>query len=445
VNLPVVQLAFDDSEVAAGASTRLTWSVSQAATCMASGAWSGPQPSSGSIPVTQPGTGFYSYGLTCTNALGSASAAGTLSVLGGAKNVARVTVGRGIGIQSMFNIPFVDVTVCRPGTTSCQTIDHVLLDTGSIGLRIIAPDVLRTDLGLPGVTSASNKSLAQCVQFGDGTYLWGSLRTADVKIAGETARSVVIHEAADPAPLFARIPADCTGVRNGGSVAAFGAKAVLGIGTAKVDCAECVNDLAQKTYFECDATACTPAAITASLLISNPVAGFEADNNGFAVVLPPVPDTGVTYLAGALVFGIGTQSNNALGKATVMPTDPHGYLWTQYLGIRRDSVFDTGTNTMVLPGALLPTCSFNLQFFCPLVDTLQSATVVGLDLSSVVLHFPVKNFDLLGRTVVAAAIASPGSHAAPFFWGLPAFFGRTVSFAIDGATAAGKLGPFVAI
>ena len=37
------------------------------------------------------------------------------------------------------NVPYVTVTVCAPGsTTNCQTIDHVLLDTGSVGLRLEA-------------------------------------------------------------------------------------------------------------------------------------------------------------------------------------------------------------------------------------------------------------------------------------------------------------------
>src|ERR1700735_4765928 len=36
------------------------------------------------------------------------------------------------------NAPFVSVTLCAPGsTTNCQTIDHVLVDTGSVGLRVL--------------------------------------------------------------------------------------------------------------------------------------------------------------------------------------------------------------------------------------------------------------------------------------------------------------------
>src|SRR5580658_8491677 len=60
-----------------------------------------------------------------------------------AANVATITVDAGpaalnTGPNAFIsdNTAFVSVTLCAPGTTNCQTIDHVLLDTGSVGLRI---------------------------------------------------------------------------------------------------------------------------------------------------------------------------------------------------------------------------------------------------------------------------------------------------------------------
>jgi len=45
----------------------------------------------------------------------------------------------GSGAYTATNIPYITITVCAPGSTSnCQTIDHVLLDTGSTGLRLEA-------------------------------------------------------------------------------------------------------------------------------------------------------------------------------------------------------------------------------------------------------------------------------------------------------------------
>src|SRR5512133_1888643 len=47
-------------------------------------------------------------------------------------NVLPITVGR----ANKVNLPMASVTVCIPGTSECQTIDNVLVDTGSVGLRI---------------------------------------------------------------------------------------------------------------------------------------------------------------------------------------------------------------------------------------------------------------------------------------------------------------------
>jgi len=43
------------------------------------------------------------------------------------------------------NTAYVTVTLCAPGGTTCQTIDHVSVDTGSYGFRVIA-SVLNSSL-----------------------------------------------------------------------------------------------------------------------------------------------------------------------------------------------------------------------------------------------------------------------------------------------------------
>src|SRR5207248_2177278 len=67
----------------------------------------------------------------------------------GPPNVEILTVDA--GPAGGVNTAFVSVQVCVPGTTTCQTIDHVEVDTGSIGLRILA-DVPFT-LTLPPATN----------------------------------------------------------------------------------------------------------------------------------------------------------------------------------------------------------------------------------------------------------------------------------------------------
>ena len=60
--------------------------------------------------------------------------------------------------------------------------------------------------------------------------------------------------------------------------------------------------------------------VTAAQQVPNPVSLFTStgDDNGVLIQLPSVPNGGsAPPLNGSLIFGIGTESNNALGSATV--------------------------------------------------------------------------------------------------------------------------------
>lgn len=76
---PTVALSASPTSVAAGAASMLTWNSANAATCTASGAWSGPQPTSGSTStgaLNQNST----YNLTCTGTGGSTTASATVAI-----------------------------------------------------------------------------------------------------------------------------------------------------------------------------------------------------------------------------------------------------------------------------------------------------------------------------------------------------------------------------
>jgi len=79
------------------------------------------------------------------------------------------------------------VTICVPGTTTCQIIPNILVDTGSSGLRLIGSQL---SLALPAVTS-ENAPLGECFEFVD-SYVWGPVVTADVELADEKAAAVPI-------------------------------------------------------------------------------------------------------------------------------------------------------------------------------------------------------------------------------------------------------------
>ena len=78
--LPAVDIAITPALVTPGQESILTWSSTNADSCNASGAWSGPQQTSGTQKVSQAGVGNYAYQLECTGTGGSTSASAALSI-----------------------------------------------------------------------------------------------------------------------------------------------------------------------------------------------------------------------------------------------------------------------------------------------------------------------------------------------------------------------------
>src|SRR5262249_2144872 len=74
---PTVSLGISAKSIRASQDATLTWSSSNTSTCQASGAWTGPQSTNGSIGVSQASPGTYTYTLSCSS---GASAAVTESV-----------------------------------------------------------------------------------------------------------------------------------------------------------------------------------------------------------------------------------------------------------------------------------------------------------------------------------------------------------------------------
>ena len=115
-------------------------------------------------------------------------------------NVAPLTVDEGPAqLQTLYgaaylNGVFVTVNVCLPGTSTCQTIDHVLVDTGSIGLRLLDISSFgefdRTKVPLVQEKDSNNNPIAECVQFVDGSFLWGGVAWVSVRTAIRTGQRV---------------------------------------------------------------------------------------------------------------------------------------------------------------------------------------------------------------------------------------------------------------
>ena len=128
-------------------------------------------------------TGLFCALLTLAGCGGGGSSSGGTTGGGTADGVSSTPIVMDGGPAGELNVPFVSVTICNPGTATCQTVDHVILDTGSTGLRLVA-SVLDSSLVLPAETDGSGNPLRECYAYVT-SYVWGSMVTADVSIAGQ--------------------------------------------------------------------------------------------------------------------------------------------------------------------------------------------------------------------------------------------------------------------
>jgi hypothetical protein len=377
---------------------------------------------------------------------GSLSSGGSTSP---AANVVSVVVDAG-PTSTDVNTLFTTVTVCVPGsTTTCQTIDHIQVDTGSYGLRLLAPVLT---LGLPVQTAANGNSLLECTQFVDG-YSWGPVALADVQIAGEFASSVPVQIIGDA--RFTNIPTNCSSIGPAeDTVAAFGANGILGIGVFAQDCgAGCVTTVDNGAYYACTSTLCQTTTVPLARQVPNPVTFFAADNNGVVIQLPSVPAQGAATVTGSMIFGIDTQANNKSGSQSVLAVDlTYGDFTTVFNGQSlTQSFLDTGSTGLYFNDTSLQQCTGTnfTAYYCP-VNPPQalSAVLQGQNGVSTDVNFSVDDAQTLGANdpslVAFATLAGTYPGANTFDWGLPFYYGRRVYTAIEQATTSVGTGPYVA-
>lgn len=344
------------------------------------------------------------------------------------------------GPANTVNTVFTSVTICNPGsTTICQTIDNVLIDTGSSGLRILSSVLPGSfSASLPPQTDATGNPVAECFQFATGTT-WGPVKMADVVMASERAGNVPI-QVIDP--NFLSIPVSCTGLA-ANTVLTLHTNGVLGVGVFRQD---------HGLYYVCPAAGCQQTAQPLTRQVQNPVSMFATDNNGVIIELPSVAAAGAASVSGSLVFGIGTRANNGLGTATIFTADPlTGNITTLYNNQTDNRSFiDSGSNGLFFqdPSIALCTNASTAGFYCPPATLNLSAYIGGTNGTTALVNFNVANAQsLVANNPTATAfsnLAAPQVFPNSFIWGAPFFFGRNVFTAFEGANAAGVPGPYFA-
>lgn len=381
---------------------------------------------------------------------------------GSTGNVQAIAVDGGPVAGTIYpNGAFTSVTICNPGTTTCQTIGGILVDTGSFGLRILSSAITLT--GLQTLTSG-NSTLYNCINFADGSFLWGTAEVADVQMAGELASSETIQVIADPATGTFTIPTNCS---NGGidedTQATLGTNGILGVGPEPVDCGLACDPGGGNTtppepfYYLCSTgTACTPTFVSCGAIcgdpnanqqVTNPVALFANDNNGVIVQLPALSGAAATE-SGSLIFGIGTQTNNQIpSTATIFTLDSLDTFSVTFNGTTYNSAnntpsfIDLGSNALFFPNTTvvnqLPVCTDVTSFYCPTSIQNFSATNQGATSGTGTVNFSIDNADNLfaaggGADAAFSTLGGPNAGGG-FDYGLPFFYGKSVITAIDGA------------
>ena len=338
------------------------------------------------------------------------------------------------------NLPYVSVTICA-SATNCATIDHVVVDTGSYGLRVLQsalPAGFSSSL-TPETVNTSN--VAECVSFLDG-FMWGSVNLATVQLNGETTTTQipvqVVGDTAVPGISSSSIPSTCTGTGAGSpdesNLDGIGGNGILGVGLF-------TNDNQQ--YYTCANGSCAPYTLTPTQQVSNPVPDFSADNNGVTLQMPAVPNGGATVATGVLTFGVGTQTDNSTSGLQWLAADGYGDITVTLQGKTYSASFiDSGSNFYYVPLINVPTDS-NGNYTPASLTTYSLSLTPNVGTGSAVSQsMQVVNPAQIPSTSLAiddVDIDVPGNTSADI--GMPFFYGKSLAFLISGASSGALTGP----
>ena len=349
----------------------------------------------------------------------------TQTVIPTPENVIAVSVALGPSGPGLFfpNQSFVSLQLCQPNSSNCVTIDKVLLDTGSFGLRVF--DSALAGLSLNASTYQS-RTLYQCAVFGSG-YTQGPVRVADMKLGTLKAPNLPL-QVIEAGPRT--VPSGCSqsGVGPITAPEQLGANGILGVGALADDS----GPLLVYYFVMQGAQASLINGLPSTLRIPQPITRLEKHNNGLILNYPAVDLSGAPTLDAQLILGLGTSDNNTTTGATFFTLSNSGRLRMAFNGTPYDGVIDSGANHYVFPYAYLPNCGGTV-FFCP--ETPQTVHVAIGSYGATPRW--ISTLNLLDYKTYGSNAAQPGlagytTGNNEFILGLPFFYGRKVFIAVQG-------------
>ncbi|MGZ3744818.1 MAG: DUF3443 family protein [Pseudobdellovibrionaceae bacterium] len=336
-----------------------------------------------------------------------------------------------------FNVPFVSVKICVPGTSNCRIIDKIKLDTGSEGLKIYHSAL--QGLELPIENDTKGNKLAVCATFAGGTGDFGPIASTDLFLGDQSAPQAKIQIVDPDFYSSDRIP--CNSLPNDGR------NGILGMDTA-------LNARNGKTYYSCGQSGCSKTSIDISLQPLNPLAYMSENSNGFIVKTPNIPTSGAANISGLVIFGIGTQENNQPPfQSITCHVRSDDFFQLAFKGKKYWTKLDSGTNAFNIPQdslSKLPFCPNSSVYLCPNqaitlnVDLLNSdgSTCSPLDITILAdINGPSSP---IGSWVVPDLGENWQNQNSSFMLGMPFFFGRMIYYGLSGKRSPLGTGPLVA-
>lgn len=347
------------------------------------------------------------------------------------------------------NKPCVTLTVCNANGSNCNSINDILVDTGSYGLRVFKSALGST---APTQITTGGKNVAQCVEYGDGSKQWGPVASAQVKLGGEPAVTIPIQVIDS---TFVGMSAKCSGADT--SPTTGGLNGILGVGAFEQDCGVgCTVNANNGYYYACDSTTCTGTTLALSNQVTNPVAALPQDNNGVILMLPDLDVGGEVSSSGYLVLGIGTQANNTPSSVTRYSVNPNnGEFTTVFNGKTYNSFLDSGSNALYFPtpgSSVLPDCGSVLNsnyagWYCPSsLATLSAVNHAYGNTTEGSIAFQIENFATFlnspNYAIKEIGGNSGGNLNSLFDWGLSFHFGRNVVVGFENKSSGLGNGPY---
>jgi hypothetical protein len=345
------------------------------------------------------------------------------------------------------NAPFVSVTICSPTDTNCQTINNILLDTGSYGLRVFSSVLTQAGLlsSLTALTSGG-RPVGECVSYADGSADWGPVVNADVVLGGQSAVNVNIQLINSS---FATSSTCSSAPDSSPTASNVGFNGILGVGLFQEDCGSgCTKYSNNGIYYSCTSSStgasCTGTTVSLANQVTNPIALLTSNyDNGVVLELPSLSGGAAPSASGYVVFGIGTVSNNTpsasvesyAASSVTTSTASAGTFDINCNGQDyASSYIDSGSNAIFFSNAAsdLPTNSGS--WYVPTsaltLDALVTATGGA---TTTYVPLTITNFDTTVSTpnYAYSTIAGNLGVSGTFDLGLPFFFGRNTYVGLE--------------